>query len=55
MGREMKKSTTRKSRKLSLHLETVKALNQVDLVRVAGGVTSPCNHPTSTVLPTGDC
>ena len=49
----MKKTNT--PPKLTLKLETVKALQLADLRHVVGGATSPCNHPTTTVLPTGDC
>jgi hypothetical protein len=51
--RGMKKSN--RPRKLTLHRDTVKTLKTADLVQVAAGKTSPCNHPTTTVLPTGDC
>lgn len=49
----MKKSTTPK--KLNLRSESVKQLRVGELQNVAGGVTTPNNCPTSTVLPTGDC
>jgi hypothetical protein len=49
----MKKTTT--PAKLTLKLETMKTLKTAELTHVIGGATSPCNHPTSTVLPTGDC
>jgi len=49
----MKKTNT--PQRLTLKLETVKALKQADLRHVIGGATSPCVHPTTTVLPTGDC
>jgi len=49
----MKKTTT--PAKLTLKLETMKILKTTELTAVIGGATSPCNHPTSTVLPTGDC
>lgn len=41
--------------KLMLKLETVKALRVADLKHVVGGASSPCDHPTTTVLPTGRC
>jgi hypothetical protein len=41
--------------KLTLKLETVKALKVADLIQVVGGATTPCTHPTTTVLPTGSC
>jgi hypothetical protein len=49
----MKKTTT--PAKLVLKLEIVKALKRTDLTHVVGGVTHPCAHPTTTVLPTGPC
>ena len=49
----MKKSN--RPRKLTLNLDTVKTLKAAYLVQVAAGVTNPCNHPTTTVLPTGPC
>jgi len=49
----MKKSN--RPRKLTLQRDTVKTLKTTELTQVVGGITNPCNHPTSTVLPTGDC
>jgi hypothetical protein len=49
----MKKSTS--PAKLRLKLETVKTLKITEMTHVIGGATSPCAHPTTTVLPTGDC
>ncbi len=43
--------------KLTLKLETVKELAPNSLAAVAGGTVANCGcaHPTTTVLPTGDC
>jgi hypothetical protein len=49
----MKKHNT--PAKLTLKPETVKLLKSRDLENVVGGVTNPCAHPTTTVLPTGPC
>jgi len=49
----MKKSN--RPRKLTLNRDTVKTLKTADLTQVIGGATNPCNHPTTTVLPTGPC
>jgi hypothetical protein len=49
----MKKVTNRT--KLTLKLETVKALKPGELIQVVGGATNPCAHPTTTVLRTFDC
>ena len=48
----MKKITT--PPKLTLKLETVKALKLVELTRVVGGATGHCQE-TTTVLLTGSC
>lgn len=42
-------------RKLTLNRDTVKTLKPAELAQVVAGVTSPCYHPTTTVLPTGPC
>jgi hypothetical protein len=49
----MKRTTT--TTKLALKRETIKQLKLPDLTHVIGGATSPCTHPTTTVLPTGRC
>jgi hypothetical protein len=49
----MKKSN--RPRKLTLQRDTVKTLKTADLVQIVGGATTPCTHPTTTVLPTGPC
>lgn len=49
----MKKHNT--PAKLTLKPETVKLLASRALANVIGGATHPCAHPTTTVLPTGDC
>ena len=41
--------------KLTLKHETVKTLKSAELTNVVGGVTTPCAHPTTTVLRTFDC
>jgi hypothetical protein len=48
----MKKFTTPK--KLNLRLESLKQLRSPELQQIIGGATSPCNHPTTTVIST-DC
>ena len=45
----------RKPRKLKLATETVHTLKPAELVAVNGGGTVHCDHPTTTVLPTGPC
>jgi hypothetical protein len=49
----MKKNDT--PAKLTLKPETLKMLKSRELANVMGGATSPCAHPTTTVLPTGPC
>jgi hypothetical protein len=44
--------------KLTLKIEILKALSGPDLKLAVGGATVAghvCAHPTTTVLPTGDC
>jgi bacteriocin-like protein len=49
----MKKTTT--PAKLTLKLETMKTLRTTELTQVIGGATTPCAHPTTTVLTLGGC
>jgi hypothetical protein len=41
--------------KLTLKPETLRVLKSRELAHVIGGATTPCTHPTTTVLPTGPC
>jgi bacteriocin-like protein len=46
---------TNRPRRLTLQRDTVKTLKIEELAQIVGGVTMPCTHPTTTVLPTGPC